>query len=230
MAAGIAHEINNPLQVMKELIGLISDDLLAFRTVIEDKDLEELRGDIKKMERQLDRCRDITHKMLRFGRRMEPRQEFCDVNFVLAEAISFLADEAQHRDIRIQTDYGEELPRITTDVTQLQQAFLNIIDNAIDAIGRSGAITVRTSLEKRDNGQVIIKISDTGCGIPKEMLPKIFDPFYTTKGPKEGVGLGLSVSYKIIEQLNGKIEVESVKGKGTTFTICLPVTGQAANY
>jgi len=85
-------------------------------------------------------------------------------------------------------------------------------------------------LEKRDNAQVIIKISDTGCGIAKEMLPKIFDPFYTTKGPKEGIGLGLSVSYKIIEQLNGKIAVESVKGKGTTFTICLPVAEQTANY
>jgi two-component system NtrC family sensor kinase len=230
MAAGVAHEINNPLQVMKELTGLMSDDLLALRTVIDDKELEKLRGDITKMERQLDRCGDITHKMLRFGRGMEPRQEFCDVNLVLAEAISFLADEAQHRDIRIQTDYGEDLPRITTDVPQLQQAFLNIIDNAIDAVGRSGAITVRSSLEKRDTGQVIVKISDTGCGIPKEMLPRIFDPFHTTKGPKEGIGLGLSVSYKIIEQLNGKIEVESVKGKGTTFTICLPVAEQTASY
>ncbi len=230
MAAGIAHEINNPLQVMKELTGLMGDDLLEFKTVIGDKDLEKLSVDIKKMEYQLDRCRDITHKMLRFGRRMEPWQEFCDVNHVLAEAISFLADEARHRDIRIQTDYGEELPRITIDVAQLQQAVLNIIDNAIDAIGRAGTITVRTCLEKRDNGQVIIKISDTGCGIAKEMLPKIFDPFYTTKGPKEGIGLGLSVSYKIIEQLNGKIAVESVKGRGTTFTICLPVAEEAANY
>jgi two-component system NtrC family sensor kinase len=230
MAAGIAHEINNPLQVMKELTGLMSDDLLEFRPVIGDKDPEKLSGYIKKMDHQLDRCRDITHKMLRFGRRMEPSQEFCDVNLVLAEAISFLADEAQDRDIMIQTDYGEELPRITIDAAQLQQAVLNIIDNAIDAIGRAGTIKVRTGLEKRDNTQVIIKISDTGCGIAKEMLPKIFDPFYTTKGPKEGIGLGLSVSYKIIEQLNGKIAVESVKGKGTTFTICLPVAEQTANY
>ena len=229
MAAGIAHEINNPLQVMKELTGSMSD-MLEFSTVIDAKDMVKLKGNITKMERQLDRCRDITHKMLRFGRRMEPRQEFCDVNLVLAEAVSFLADEAQHRDIRIQTDYGEELPRITTDVPQLQQAFLNIIDNAIDAVGRSGAITVRTGMEKRDNCQVIIKISDTGCGIAKEVLPNIFDPFYTTKGPKEGIGLGLSVSYKIIEQLNGKIEVESVKGKGTTFTICLPLTERTADY
>jgi len=228
MAAGIAHEINNPLQVMKELTGSMND-ILEFSTVIEDKDLEEIRAYIKKVDRQLDRCRDITHKMLRFGRRMEPWQEFCDVNFVLAEAVGFLADEAKHRDIMIQTDYGEGLPRITTDVAQLQQAFLNIIDNAIDAIGRSGAITIGTSLEKRDNAQVIIRMSDTGCGIAKETLPRIFDPFYTTKGPKEGVGLGLSVSYRIIEQLNGKIEVESEKGKGTTFTIRLPVAGQTAN-
>ncbi|MGA2226841.1 MAG: ATP-binding protein [Syntrophobacteraceae bacterium] len=105
-----------------------------------------------------------------------------------------------------------------------------MIDNAIDAIGRAGTIIVRTGLEKLDNAQVVIKISDTGCSIAKEMLPKIFDPFYTTKGTKEGIGLGLSVSYKIIEQLNGKIAVESVKGKGTTFTICLPVAEQTANY
>ena len=148
---------------------------------------------------------------------------------MLAEAISFLADEAQHRDIIIQTDYGEDLPRITTDVAQLQQAFLNIIDNAIDAIGRSGAITIRSSLKKRDNAFVIIKISDTGSRYRQRNAAQDFHPFYTTKGPKEGIGLGLSVSYKIIEQLHGEIEVESAKGEGTTFTICLPVTGQTAN-
>jgi two-component system, NtrC family, sensor kinase len=228
MAAGIAHEINNPLQVMKELTGLMSD-LLEFKTVIGDEDLEELRDGIRKTGRQLDRCRDITHKMLRFGRRMEPQQEFCDINMVLAETVGFLADEAQHRDIKVLADYGEELPRITTDIAQLQQAFLNVIDNAIDAIGRSGTISVATSLKRGETDQVVIIISDTGRGIAKDVLPRIFDPFYTTKGPKEGVGLGLSVSYRIIEQLNGKIEVESTKGKGTTFTISLPVVEQSVD-
>lgn len=220
MAAGIAHEINNPLQVMKELTGLMKDSLEP-EDATADPETDTFRTCIRKIDFQLDRCRDITHKMLRFGRRMEPQNERCDVNLALAEAVGFLEDEARHRDITVESSYSESLPAINTDMPQLQQAFLNILDNAIDAIGRSGKITVATEYD-RDQSLVVIKIADTGCGIPKEQIPKIFDPFYTTKNPKEGIGLGLSVSYGIIEQLNGRISVESERGRGTTFTISLP--------
>ena len=132
-----------------------------------------------------------------------------------------MADEAQHRNIAIKKDYDEKLPPITTDMTRLQQALLNIFDNAIDAIGNTGTILIATAYDEA-KGRIAIKIGDTGPGIPKETLSRIFDPFYTTKSPKEGVGLGLSVSYGIVEQLGGSIGVESEEHKGATFTIHLP--------
>jgi two-component system NtrC family sensor kinase len=219
MAAGIAHEINNPLQVIKELLGLMKDYLGDGKP--SEEDLRQFGENIRKVERQLERCKDITHRMLRFGRRMEPQSESCDLNSVLSETIGFLVGEAEQRDIDIQTRYGEDLPRLTIDVTNLQQALLNILDNAIDAIDRSGQIQVETGWQK-ESGRVFIRIKDTGCGIPGAMLPRIFDPFYTTKSPKQGIGLGLSVSYRIVEQLNGTISVESKEGQGTTFTVLLP--------
>jgi len=219
MAAGIAHEINNPLQVIRELLGLMKDYLGDGAP--SEEDLQRFGENIRKVERQVERCKDITHRMLRFGKRLEPQREHCDLNSVLSETIGFLAEEAGQRDIDIQTRYGEDLPRITIDATNLQQALLNIVDNAIDAIDRSGQIRVETGWEE-GKGRVFIRIADTGCGIPAELLSKIFDPFYTTKDPKQGIGLGLSVTYRIIEQLNGTISVESEQGRGTTFTISLP--------
>jgi two-component system NtrC family sensor kinase len=133
-----------------------------------------------------------------------------------------LENEAHYRDIRIQTAYDGDLPKITTDQTQLQQVFLNIIDNALDAIGKSGSIFITTAYHKGPRGEVVIEISDTGPGIPKEVLGRIFDPFFTTKKANEGTGLGLSISYSIIEKLGGQIGVSSRLGIGTTFTIGLP--------
>ena len=122
---------------------------------------------------------------------------------MLSETITFLESEAHFRGIAILTSYDETLPRITTDPAQLQQAFLNIIDNALAATGKSGIIAIRTGFKSGSPGEVVIEISDTGPGIPKEIVGKIFDPLFTTKKANEGAGLGLSISHSIIEKLGG---------------------------
>jgi two-component system NtrC family sensor kinase len=223
MAAGVAHEMNNPLQIIGDQAGWMMD-LLEEEDIAKSKNLEEFQECIRKIQRHLERCRSVTHRLLRFGRRMEPTQEMINVNEILSETITFLETEAHHREILLDTTYDDKLPRITTDQAQLQQVFLNIIDNAIDAIVKRGTISIVTRYEPGNPGEVYIEISDTGPGIPKELLGRVFDPFFTTKGVNEGTGLGLSISYSIMEKLGGQIMVESQEGRGTKFKIFLPAT------
>ena len=221
MAAGVAHEINNPLQIIGDQAGWMND-LLREEDFAQNPNYKEFQESIRKIERHVERCRTITHRLLRFGRRMEPSQDMVDINQLLGETITFLENEAHFRDIRIETDYDSNLTRITTDAAQLQQAFLNIIDNAIDAIGKSGLISITTRYESGNPGEIVINISDSGPGIPAEIIGRIFDPFFTTKSTNEGTGLGLSITYSIIEKLGGRIAVSSSKETGTTFNIHLP--------
>jgi two-component system NtrC family sensor kinase len=145
-----------------------------------------------------------------------------DINKTLNETVDFLENESRFRNIDIQIDPQISLPTIMSDSSQLQQVFLNIINNAIDAIGKGGEIRIRTT-HLSTNNEIMIEIADNGPGIPKENLGKIFDPFFTTKEVGKGTGLGLSIVYSIIEKLGGRIMVASEEGKGTTFTIYLPV-------
>jgi two-component system NtrC family sensor kinase len=172
----------------------------------------------------VERAKKVTHRLLGFARRMEPIQETVDVNHVVGETLAFLENEARFRNITIATDFESDLPRIRSDSAQLQQVFLNIIENAIDAIGKEGKVTVQTRFAPRER-EICVTISDTGPGIPKEMVGRIFDPFFTTKAAGEGTGLGLSISYSIIEKLGGRIAVESEEGQGTAFKVFLPVGG-----
>ncbi len=222
MAAGIAHEINNPLQIIGDQAGWMKD-LLESEEIKNSENLQEFEQCIKKIERQVNRSREITHRLLRFGRRMETTQDSVDVNNLIAETITFLENEAHYRDITVEAKYDLSLPEITTDSNQLQQVFLNIIDNAIDAVGQSGKILIRTALISNSSKEIVVTIEDNGPGMPKEVLSRVFDPFFTTKRPDEGTGLGLSISYSIIEKLRGKISVQSEEGKGTVFTITLPI-------
>jgi two-component system, NtrC family, sensor kinase len=222
MAAGIAHEINNPLQIIGEKAGWMKD-LLEKEDVKGSENWEEFDDCIRKIERQIERSRVITHRLLRFGRRMEPTQEMVDINRILAETLTFLENEAHHRDIKITANYADKLPPVTTDSAQIQQVFLNIIDNAIDAVGKGGQIELKTSYNAENNRNIVVEIIDNGQGIPKELLDRIFDPFFTTKSVQDGTGLGLSISYSIMEKLGGRIAVASEKGVGTTFTIYIPV-------
>jgi len=222
MAAGIAHEINNPLAVIGEKAGWIKD-LLKMEDVSQSPNLQELADAVAKIEYHIVRAKTVTHRLLGFARRMEPVSETVNLNSVLDDSIDFLENEARYRNIDIQVDYTPDLPPITSDPAQLQQVFLNILNNAIDAIGKDGQITIKTRHLSKNN-RVAVEINDNGPGIPKELLDKIFDPFFTTKEVGKGTGLGLSISYSIVEKLGGRMMVASEEGQGTTFSIYFPVT------
>jgi two-component system, NtrC family, sensor kinase len=224
LAAGIAHEVNNPLAVIKEKVGWLTD-LLSEEDIGKSENFQEFDDALRKIDYHVDRARKVTHRLLGFARRMEPSQERVNINKILEETIDFLRNEAHYRNIKIHSDYALNLPETTSDSTQLQQVFLNILNNAIDAVAKDGVITIQTTHYPKDK-KVGICITDEGPGIPSEILSKIFDPFFTTKEVGKGTGLGLAISYSIVEKLGGKIVVNSEVGKGTTFTILLPVVNQ----
>jgi len=219
LAAGVAHEVNNPLSIIRESAGwirdIVNDGELGEGPAVDD--LQEALGDI---DRHVERARTVTHRMLGFARRMEPLHEDVDLNMLANQTTSFLENETRHRDIRVECRLDQDLPLITTDSNQLQQVILNLLENAIDAVGENGAITLTT---RRDGGRVAMDIADTGAGIAKELLPKVFDPFFTTKEAGEGTGLGLSIVYSTLNKLGGTIDVRSEPDRGTTFTISLPL-------
>ena len=219
MAAGVAHEINNPLAVILQKTGWM-EDLLAEEDFKDSKNLEELKISIKKIEEHVERARKVVHNMLGFARRMEPRLEDVDVNETLKQTISILDNYARINNIEIRTDLAQDLPIIASDQAQLQQVFLNLISNAIDAIGKEGLIAVRSG---RSGQELQVRISDNGRGIPEELQKKVFDPFFTTKEKEKGTGLGLWISYSIIEKMGGAIDLKSKSGEGTTFTVKLPI-------
>ncbi len=221
LAAGVAHEVNNPLAIIMEKAGWMRD-LLGEEDIKASPNFQEFEDAVAKIEFHVRRAKDVTHRLLGFARRMEPTQEDIDVNLLLDQTRSFLENEASFRGITFVSDYQQDLPRIESDTSQLQQVFLNIMDNAIDAIDKNGSITV-TTRHLPESGEVDIAIADTGKGIPREALEKIFDPFFTTKKVGEGTGLGLTISFSIVEKLGGHINVHSEEGQGTTFHITLPI-------
>ena len=166
------------------------------------------------------RCRKITHRLLGFSRRIDVSFEFINLNDIIKEVIEFLEKEILYRNIQLELHLSEDLPEILSDKGQLQQVFLNILNNAIDAIGKGGMIEVVTRIKDEHTLQVLF--NDNGPGIPKEIMTHIFEPFFTTKEKGKGTGLGLSISYGIIQKLGGTILVQSEVNKGTTFTIELP--------
>lgn len=221
LAAGIAHEVNNPLAVIKEKVGWIRD-LLSEEDIQGSENYTEFEDAVRKIDFHVDRAKKVTHRLLGFARRMEPVQEKVDVNKILDETIDFLRNEAHYRNITINTDFYRNLPQTVSDSSQLQQVFLNILNNAIDAVGKDGIIDVTTQYRSSDKEMVVI-IQDNGPGIPNEVLTRIFDPFFTTKDVGSGTGLGLSISYTIMEKLGGRIMVASEVGQGTAFTLYLPI-------
>jgi two-component system NtrC family sensor kinase len=224
MAAGIAHEVNNPLAVIKEKVGWVKD-LLVEEDIAKSENFKEFQDAMTKIEYHVERAKKVTHRLLGFARRMEPVEEKVDINKILSETIGFLENDARYKNIEIKTNFSEKLPETVSDSSQIQQVFLNILNNAIDAIGKDGEIQVRTNCILKDK-EIAVCISDNGPGISNEMLQRIFDPFFTTKEVGRGTGLGLAISYSIVEKLGGRIMVASEIGKGTTFTIYFPVRGE----
>lgn len=220
MAAGIAHEVNNPLAAIAEKAGWMKD-LLAEEDIAASPNFTEFNESVDKIEQHVGRARKIIHNLLGFARRMEPAKEKINIHNLLEETTGFLENEARYVNIRFVKDYGDNVPVMTSDLSQIQQVVLNLLNNAIDAIGHDGTITVSTRYHQKTD-EIEIALADTGPGIPESDLNKIFDPFFTTKEVGKGTGLGLSISYSIIEKLGGKIRVQSKIGEGTVFTILLP--------
>lgn len=217
LAAGVAHEINNPLAIINEKAGLMQDLLqLASEFKYQQKFLDQLAA----LQNAVHRTRTITHRLLGFARRMEVTMEAVQINDVVTEVLGFLGKEAEHRNIRIETDLQPDLPSIQSDRGQLQQIFLNIVNNAVDAIDKDGLIRI-VSRQHDATGAVQVDIFDNGPGMPPEIMGKIFEPFFTTKfgQEKQGTGLGLSITYGLVKKLGGRIRVKSDVGSGTTFTI-----------
>jgi two-component system NtrC family sensor kinase len=221
LAAGIAHEVNNPLAIIKEKVGWMHD-LLSEEDIAKSENFVEFDDAIQKIDYHVDRAKKVTHRLLGFARRMEPIREQVDLNRLISETLAFLENEAHYRSIEIKTEFYDDLPTTVSDSSQLQQVFLNILNNAIDAVNKSGEITIKTGFTAGER-ELYASISDNGPGIPKELMGKIFDPFFSTKEYGMGTGLGLAISYSIIEKLGGRINVFSDAGKGATFTICLPL-------
>ncbi|ATD80858.1 MULTISPECIES: sensor histidine kinase [Desulfovibrio] len=218
MAAGVAHEVNNPLMLIQENAGWIRD-LLDDEKPEAMKNYQEILESTEKIDQHVKRAKGITQRMLGFGRRMNPGRTEILINSLTDQAAEMLKTEATNRNIDIIREYDPQVPVILSDPAQLEQIFINIIDNAIDAIGKNGSLTIRTLAWKKG---VRILFTDSGPGMDQETVTRIFDPFFTTKKVGEGTGLGLAICYTILEKLGGRIEVQSRLGEGTTFSITLP--------
>lgn len=218
MAAGVAHEINNPVAAISELAGL-NEDLLDEDFIKRHPHGKLFKENLSKIQHHVERVHNVTHRMLGFARRMEPRLDMVNVNDVVNEAFFFLDREAGFRRIKIIRELKEDIPEIKTDQSQLQQVFMNLLSNALDAVGEGGRVTIET----REEGDfVVVMVNDNGPGIPAEFQESVFDPFFTTKAPGQGTGLGLSISHSIMQNLGGSLTFETVPGWGTNFMVKLP--------
>lgn len=223
LSAGVAHEINNPLAIVLTERQLLLD--AAARHPIQSSEFEsQFQDSMNQIDVQVQRCKRITQNLLRFSRRTESLLETVDINQFIKEVIELMEREARASGIKFFADLDESLRPLVSDISQLQQVFLNIITNAIDAHDAKpyGSIRIQTRAGQ-NNGGVTITFSDTGCGIAPENIEKIFDPFFTTKPVGKGTGLGLSICYSIMRQLGGHIAVQSEVGKGSEFTLFIPV-------
>jgi signal transduction histidine kinase len=213
LSSGIAHEINNPLGV------ILGYTQLMLRN--EGADSERHR-DLKTVEKHVRHCKSIVEDLLNFARRSEPEKEMVDVHKTIDEVLGFIRQHAGSSRIAFESDYDRHVPPMVMDEKKIKQVLINLLMNARHAVGNAGTIKVSTTYLSSSR-RLEIKVRDTGYGIEPRHLRHIFDPFFTTKPTGEGTGLGLSVSYGIVQKHGGEIRVESKPGEGSTFTVMLPV-------
>ncbi len=219
LAAGIAHEINNPVAIMVEEAGWI-EDLLEEEAFRESENLEEFKRALNQIRKQGIRARDITHKLLSFARRSDSRIEMVEINELITEVVGLSAQQARYNNVEIETNLFADLSPVRVSQTELQQVLLNLINNAIDAMDKTGGTIEVQTWQKP--GLVHLAVRDNGPGIPEANLHRIFEPFFTTKPVGKGTGLGLSICYGIVKKMGGEIKVVSKVGEGTGFEISIP--------
>ena len=220
LAAGVAHEINNPLT-----------GVLTFtHMLLQRKDIkEDMRSDLETIAQQTERVRKIVKNLLDFSRQTELNPELTDINQLVESVVSMMRNQALVRGIDLQCNLDEGLPLLTLDANQIQSVLFNLLLNALDATKQDDTIVVTTGIGISGNAAdpqgVEITVRDTGYGISSEHLNKLFDPFFSTKDVGQGTGLGLAISYGIVQRHGGTIWVQSEIGKGSTFTVWLPLGG-----
>jgi len=216
LAAGVAHEINNPLT------GVLTFAHMLLENAPENSEEKE---DIQTIIDATIRCRDIVRGLLSFSRRNQPQKSLSDLNKLVREALNLTENQARINHVNIIEEMDLTLPHLVIDPNQIQEVAVNAILNAIDAMPDGGDLTVGTRLITEESTEwAELEVSDTGCGIPPEDLERVFDPFFTTKKTGEGTGLGLAVSYGIVTEHGGRIDLASQVGQGTTVTVRLPAT------
>ena len=211
MAAGIAHEINNPLG------GILLYSTNLFKKVPKEGPLKE---GLEIIINETMRCKTIIKDLLEFSREKEPEKTSANISHIIEKTLSMLENEFRLRHIRVETNLSGKTPDVLVDANQMHQVFINLLLNAAEATQDNGVINVRSQIEPA-NRRIRIEIADNGCGIPPEHISKVFEPFFTTKA--KGTGLGLAVTYRIVRNHQGEIQVSSQPGKGTLFTIEIPL-------
>ena len=219
LAAGIAHEINNPLQMITTQSGWI-EELLPEEDPNCIKNLEEYTEAIKKIRYHVRRAGNVTHRLLGFSRKISAEKECVNINEIIEETVSFVENEAKNNNIVINRNLNKALPKTMTDGPHLQQVFLNLFNNALDAVEQNGSIDITTRVDKKI---IFVEIADSGPGIDPKIMNQIFDPFFTTKDPGKGTGLGMSICYDIMKKLGGAIRVKNRKEGGAIFTLAIPI-------
>ncbi|MCM8783686.1 MAG: response regulator [Candidatus Omnitrophica bacterium] len=217
IAPSMFHEVKN-------LLGIMNISIYYIKKSMDTKD-PKVKKHIEIIEKEIEHSNQIIMGMLELSRRQEDKYTLCDINQLTEEALSLLAHELELKGIKIIKEYAEHLPFIPCEPHQIKQVFINIVLNAQDAMPKGGELRVKTG---RDNDSLYIKFMDTGCGIKKGDLEKIFTPFFTTKKESGGMGLGLVVSQDIVKRYEGTILVESIENKGSIFTVRFPINKKSA--
>ncbi len=220
LAAGVAHEINNPLTSIAGYAEALVRRLREGGTLAADPLMKDFPHYLDVIVREAYRCKGIIDNLLSFSRKSEARMGAVNVNNIIHEVLELVSLKARHEEIRFEEDLQEDLPSVSGDASALRQVFMNLVINALQSMVSSGVVEVSTA---SSDAEVIVRVKDSGAGIERELLEQIWNPFFTTKEVGKGSGLGLAVSYNIINEHRGRIEVDSKVGEGSLFTVRLPV-------